>query len=119
MSTALNDEQESYQLSIECHRKPEVMERVLRVVRHRGFALETMTMSLSACGSRVVTDLVVSSSRSPRLLTAQIEKLYDVIRVSQQEVPGVGLKVTADRECRETQNPRSHAPEGVVKPYSS
>ena len=95
MSTALNDEQESYQLKIECHRKPEVMERVLRVVRHRGFALETMTMSLSACGSRVMTDLVVSSSRPPVLLTAQIEKLYDVIRVSQWEALPVKLKATA------------------------
>ncbi|MGI9273971.1 MAG: acetolactate synthase 2 small subunit [Endozoicomonas sp.] len=95
MSTVFNDEQESYQFQIECHRKPEVMERVLRVVRHRGFALETMTMSLSACGSRVMTDLVVRSSRPPALLTTQIEKLYDVIKVSQQNVLPVKLKASA------------------------
>ncbi|MGI9283478.1 MAG: acetolactate synthase 2 small subunit [Endozoicomonas sp.] len=73
----------NYSLSIQCHKKPEMMERLLRVVRHRGFDLESVSMSSSECGKMVSADIDVCSERPIEMLTSQIEKLYDVLQVRQ------------------------------------
>ena len=56
---------------------PEVLERILRVVRHRGFKVELMHWD-SEFGS---LELTVSSQRALHLLTLQLEKLIDVKQV--------------------------------------
>ena len=76
--------QPQFALSIKCQQKPEVMERILRIVRHRGFQLQAITMNLSDCGKWVKADLVVSGSRPPAFLTTQIKKLHDVLGVIQK-----------------------------------
>ena len=76
--------QQHYALCIECQQKPEVMERILRVVRHRGFQLQAVNMNRSDCGERVTADLLVSGDRPLGFLMAQIEKLYDVLNVVQE-----------------------------------
>ena len=82
-----------YAIRIECHKQPEVMERILRVVRHRGFELQAINMSRSDCGEKVCAAMTVSGSRPLNFLTSQIEKLYDVLSVamdaSQQQVDDV------------------------------
>ncbi|KEQ19427.1 acetolactate synthase 2 small subunit [Endozoicomonas numazuensis] len=83
MSSSQQSPKTNYSLTIQCHKKPEVMERLLRVVRHRGFDLESCSMSSSECGKMVSADLDVCSERPIEMLTSQIEKLYDVLYVRQ------------------------------------
>ncbi|AMO55306.1 acetolactate synthase 2 small subunit [Endozoicomonas montiporae] len=71
-----------YAIRIECQKKPEVMERILRTVRHRGFELQTINMTQSDCGEKVHADMTVSGCRPLNFLTSQIEKLYDVLLVA-------------------------------------
>ena len=65
-------------VNLTLEQRPEVLERVLRVVRHRGFKVTKMNMSLE---SEKVADLdmTVESERAIELLTKQLEKLVDVI----------------------------------------
>ncbi|QFU21092.1 acetolactate synthase 2 small subunit [Shewanella eurypsychrophilus] len=67
----------SYQLSLTLVQQPEVLERVLRVVRHRGFKVTKMEMQLA--DDTALLHMQVESDRAIELLTNQIEKLYDVI----------------------------------------
>ncbi|WP_062261527.1 acetolactate synthase 2 small subunit [Endozoicomonas arenosclerae] len=83
MNTSQQAAKSNYSLTIQCHKKPEVMERLLRVVRHRGFDLESFSMRSSDCGKMVSADIDVCSERPIEMLTSQIETLYDVLQVHQ------------------------------------
>ncbi|NRB22974.1 acetolactate synthase 2 small subunit [Shewanella sp.] len=68
----------SYQLSLTLVQQPEVLERVLRVVRHRGFKVTKMDMQLAG-EHNVRLTMHVESERAIELLTNQLDKLVDVI----------------------------------------
>ena len=68
----------SYQLSLTLVQQPEVLERVLRVVRHRGFKVTKMDMQLEG-EQGVGLTMHVESERAIELLTNQLDKLFDVI----------------------------------------
>ena len=70
-----------YQLSVKAHYRPEILERILRVVRHRGFRVTTMTMGQPAEADAISIDMTVSSLRSVDLLSVQLTKLMDVTSV--------------------------------------
>jgi acetolactate synthase II small subunit len=70
-----------HNLHIEAQFRPEVLERVLRVTRHRGFRVDDMEMSTSADCQNVNIRVTVSSERPIQLLSRQLEKLMDVTRV--------------------------------------
>jgi len=67
----------SYQLALTLAQRPEVLERVLRVVRHRGFTVTKMEMQVVDDTAQL--QMSVESERAIELLTNQIDKLYDVI----------------------------------------
>ncbi|AGH81468.1 acetolactate synthase small subunit [Psychromonas sp. CNPT3] len=67
-----------YQLNLTLEQRPEVLERVLRVVRHRGFKVTQMKMQCEDNNVAYI-DLHVESERAIELLTHQLEKLIDVI----------------------------------------
>lgn len=71
-----------HQLAIQARSCPEILERVLRVVRHRGFNVCAMKMDLAkgSEGDNVNIELTVSSLRPPFLCT-QLVKLADVADV--------------------------------------
>ncbi|WP_257263932.1 acetolactate synthase 2 small subunit [Endozoicomonas sp. ONNA2] len=71
----------SIRLHIQCHQQPDVVERILRVIRHRGFTLQAMSMTPSNCGGKIELCMTVSSSRPAHLLVTQVEKLHDVVVV--------------------------------------
>mgnify|MGYP001562375288 FL=1 len=75
-----------HQLSIEAQSRPEILERILRVVRHRGFRICAMNMSQAHDGLQVSIAMTVTSLRPVDLLTTQLTKLMDVtsVRVTQQ-----------------------------------
>ncbi len=67
-----------YTLTLTLAQRPEVLERVLRVVRHRGFKVTGMNMQLEDSKTASL-DMSVESERAVELLTNQLEKLIDVI----------------------------------------
>lgn len=67
-----------HQLSIQARFRPEMLERVLRVVRHRGFQVCAMNMVSPANADSINIELTVASPRPVALLSSQLSKLMDV-----------------------------------------
>ncbi|KGQ65967.1 acetolactate synthase 2 small subunit [Gallibacterium anatis] len=70
----------NYQISISAQWRPETLERILRVVRHRGFAAVDLQSRLE--NQQVKMELTVQSERALSLLTNQLTKLYGVTDVT-------------------------------------
>ncbi|WGE41398.1 acetolactate synthase 2 small subunit [Actinobacillus equuli] len=69
-----------YDLTIKANTRPETLERILRVIRHRGF--EVLNLQAVNSGEEIAIQLTLQSQRDISLLTAQLEKLFDVLAVS-------------------------------------
>lgn len=74
-----------HQLSIEARFRPEVLERILRVVRHRGFHVCAMNMGSASNADNINIEMTVASQRSVDLLSSQLRKLLDVACVEIQQ----------------------------------
>jgi acetolactate synthase II small subunit len=74
-----------HNISIQARFRPEVLERVLRVVRHRGFQICAMNMNSQANNESISIELTVASQRSVDLLSVQLSKLMDVSSVEVQQ----------------------------------
>ncbi|PXW20381.1 acetolactate synthase 2 small subunit [Pantoea sp. JKS000250] len=72
-------------LSIEARFRPEILERILRVVRHRGFQVCSMNMASVANAENINIEMTVASQRSVDLLSSQLSKLIDVACVQIQQ----------------------------------
>lgn len=70
-----------HQLSLITGSRPEVVERILRVVRHRGYALRQMNMESLPNSSSLRIAVTVESERPIQLLQSQLDKLIDVFQV--------------------------------------
>ena len=68
-----------HQIDLTAQHRPEVLERILRVVRHRGFTMTQMDMQL--IDGKVRLKFTVKSDRTLELLVSQLEKLPDVIEM--------------------------------------
>ena len=68
-----------HQIDLTAQHRPEVLERILRVVRHRGFTVTQMDMQL--IDDKVRLKFIVKSDRTLELLVSQLEKLPDVIEM--------------------------------------
>ncbi|AOF53064.1 acetolactate synthase 2 small subunit [Rodentibacter caecimuris] len=69
----------NYQIELNARHRPEVLERILRVIRHRGFTVTTLQMELIE--DKVRLKITVKSDRSLNLLVNQLVKLPDVIDI--------------------------------------
>lgn len=69
-----------YSLFIKARFCPEILERILRVTRHRGFELSSLNMiSCRNSGDKEVTILLtVYSHKKIHLLFSQLNKLMDI-----------------------------------------
>ena len=65
-----------YQLQVIAQFRPGVLERVLRLTRHRGFRIAQMDMATE--DAQLVINMLVESDRAIELLSRQLEKLLDV-----------------------------------------
>ncbi len=74
-----------HNVSIQARFRPEMLERVLRVVRHRGFQVCAMNMSQMVNNENINIELTVASLRSVDLLSVQLSKLMDVASVEVQQ----------------------------------
>ena len=70
-----------HQLTIFARPRPEVVERVLRVVRHRGFQLCSINMESAVDCQELSLTITVASIRPIESLQAQLAKLIDVMQV--------------------------------------
>ena len=68
-----------HQIDLTAQHRPEVLERLLRVIRHRGFTVTQMDMQL--INDKVRLKFTVKSDRTLDLLVSQLEKLPDVIEM--------------------------------------
>ena len=70
-----------HQVALQARFNPETLERVLRVVRHRGFQICAMNMATAADARNINIELTVASQRPVELLFSQLSKLVDVASV--------------------------------------
>ena len=68
-----------HQIELTAQHRPEVLERILRVIRHRGFTVPQMDMQL--INDKVRLKFTVKSDRTLDLLVSQLEKIYDVVEI--------------------------------------
>ncbi|MFQ6372452.1 acetolactate synthase 2 small subunit [Shewanella sp. YIC-542] len=66
-----------HHLVLTLEQRPEVLERVLRVTRHRGFRVCNMHMS-EQDDQRLLLNIMVDSDKAIELLSRQLDKLMDV-----------------------------------------
>ncbi|MDA8479113.1 acetolactate synthase 2 small subunit [Citrobacter sp. Awk 4] len=71
-----------HQVNVAARFSPETLERVLRVVRHRGFQVCSMNMETASDAQNINIELTVASPRSVDLLFSQLSKLVDVAHVA-------------------------------------
>ncbi|MDX6020744.1 acetolactate synthase 2 small subunit [Scandinavium sp. V105_16] len=74
-----------HQVAVEARFNPETLERVLRVVRHRGFQICAMNMETATDAQNINIELTVASLRPVELMFSQLSKLVDVARVEIQQ----------------------------------
>ena len=74
-----------HQVALQARFNPETLERVLRVVRHRGFQICSMNMETASDAQNINIELTVASQRPVDLLSVQLSKLMDVGSVEVQQ----------------------------------
>ena len=75
-----------HEVVIEATNTLEILERVLRVIRHRGFRISHMnSVQMNDCNGIKIT-VTVSGERSIDLLYKQLDKLFDVRKLSVQHI---------------------------------
>ena len=68
-----------YTFELTAQHRPEVLERILRVIRLRGFTVTNMEMALVE--TKVQIKITVKSDRTFDLLVNQLTKLPDVVEI--------------------------------------
>jgi acetolactate synthase II small subunit len=90
-----------HHISIEAYYRPEILERILRVVRHRGFIVGAINMKTTENNAlqngKVQLDLIVISERPINLLSSQLNKLIDVASVNTYASP-ISVKSTSQTQ---------------------
>ncbi|PSW01418.1 acetolactate synthase 2 small subunit [Photobacterium lipolyticum] len=69
---------ERYLLDIKADDKPVLLERVLRVIRHRGFIIKQVIATQNHESKIASVEIIVDSDRPISTLINQIEKLWDI-----------------------------------------
>jgi acetolactate synthase II small subunit len=86
-----------YLIDIKADDKPVLLERVLRVVRHRGFIVKQVAGTQNHESKVASVEIIVDSDRPISFLTNQIEKLWDVrsvevTQIANDELPNNNLQ---------------------------
>ncbi|MCJ2378488.1 acetolactate synthase 2 small subunit [Vibrio sp. ZSDZ34] len=75
-----------YLLDIKADDKPVLLERVLRVIRHRGFIIKQVAATQNHESKVASVEIIVDSDRSITTLINQIEKLWDIRTIEVTEL---------------------------------
>ena len=84
-----------HQLAVQARFNPETLERVLRVVRHRGFQICAMNMEAATDAQNINIELTVASPRPVELLFSQLSKLVDVSSVAVHQCQTTSQQISA------------------------
>ncbi|AFJ48848.1 acetolactate synthase 2 small subunit [Shimwellia blattae] len=84
-----------HQLAVNARFRPETVERILRVVRHRGFQICAMNMETDLAADDINLELTVASLRPVELLFSQLSKLADVARVEVHQLTSQSQQIRA------------------------
>jgi acetolactate synthase II small subunit len=71
-----------YLIIIKANNCPELLERLLRVCRHRGFSVQNINGETTENEKSLHVTLTVYSERPINLLSKQLEKIFGVIQVA-------------------------------------
>lgn len=71
-----------YLLIIQADNSPELLERLLRVCRHRGFTMQNINAETTENEKSLHVTLTVCSERPVSLLSKQIEKIFGITQVA-------------------------------------
>lgn len=85
----------THTIKLEASNRPEVMERILRVVRHRGFSLEEVLMKQCHSTNSTQITLTVSGERPISNLENQLNKLYDVAQLERAQTGASAVAMNA------------------------
>lgn len=88
---------ERYLLDIKADDKPVLLERVLRVIRHRGFVIKQVAATQNHASKVASVEIIVDSDRPITFITNQLEKLWDVksvevLKIRNDELPNHNLQ---------------------------
>ncbi|MDO4626706.1 MAG: acetolactate synthase 2 small subunit [Pasteurellaceae bacterium] len=72
-----------YQIVIMASKRPETLERILRIIRHRGF--DVLSMQVQTENEHLNLDLHLQSERELHLLQNQLVKIPDIILLKQEK----------------------------------
>ena len=75
-----------YLMDIKADDKPVLLERVLSVVRHRGFVIKQVAATQNHESKVASVEIIVDSDRPITTLINQIEKLWDIRTVEVTEI---------------------------------
>lgn len=86
-----------YLVDIKAQDKPVLVERILRVIRHRGFIIKQIAATQNHESKVASVEIIVDSDRPISFLTNQIEKLWDVrtvevTAINNNELPNNNLQ---------------------------
>ena len=71
-----------YKLFIKARFCTEILERILRVVRHRGFQVYSMNSYFKKHNNKIIhIEITIISNKSINLLILQLNKLIDIIYI--------------------------------------
>jgi acetolactate synthase II small subunit len=71
-----------YLMIIQGENSPELLERLLRVIRHRGFFVQKINAECTGNCKLLHVTVTVSSDRPVSLLSKQIEKIFGITQVA-------------------------------------
>lgn len=71
-----------YLIIIKANNSPELLERILRVCRHRGFTIQNINGETTENEKSLHVTLTVYSEREINLLSKQLDKIFGVIQVA-------------------------------------
>lgn len=71
---------ENYQLIVKAYDRPGTLERILRVIRHRGGNIQSMNMNVAPSQQLLITFEFINSKNKTQIIN-QLLKLADIVAI--------------------------------------
>ncbi|MBC9130216.1 acetolactate synthase 2 small subunit [Frischella sp. Ac48] len=71
---------ENYELIVKAYDRPGTLERILRVIRHRGGNIQSMNMNVASSQQLLITFKFINSKNKTQIIN-QLLKLADIVAI--------------------------------------
>lgn len=71
---------ENYELIVKAYDRPGTLERILRVIRHRGGNIQSMSMNVASSQQLLITFKFINSKNKTQIIN-QLLKLADIVAI--------------------------------------